>query len=553
LPESTDNSHSAGYSQFAQETAWDAAETARIAMKQRIRYELAAFSRRSGRPIGLLTLAGVVGSLLLISGCATTSPGDWLRNGFKVGPEYTQPPAPLANEWIEANDPRTQNGPPDENWWQAFQDPVLDVLMARAYAQNPNLRAVGTRVLQARAQQAIAAGNMFPQSQSVTGLYPQGVFAGLPTHLDVTAFNLTWEADFWGKYRRQIESANGMLDASVETYDDALVTLLADVAANYVQYRVVQQQIKIAESNLAAQERLVAVVEEQHRFGKANGLDVDQLRTLMKQTRSTIPALRIAQGQANDRLCILLGEPPRDLEPEFGTGPEPGNLPMPSVPFSVAAAIPAELLRRRPDIRGAERQVAAQSAQIGVAEAELYPSLSVGALLGYADLKLGSLLQPDGHVALVQPQFAWKILNYGRLINNVHLQEARTFELVAAYQARVLQGAQEVQTALRGFLRSQEQADELSGSVAAATDAVRIGEELFREVKADANRLFILETTVLQEQNNLAVAQGNIALNLINVYRALGGGWELRLQSDDAGAALAPAPAEPAPVPAQEQ
>ncbi|HTI51230.1 MAG TPA: efflux transporter outer membrane subunit [Planctomycetaceae bacterium] len=518
-------------------------------MKQQLFHASGIPGRLSHRVFRWLMLPMVAVAPLLSSGCATTTPGEWWRNGFKVGPEHTQPPAPLADEWIEANDPRTQGQPRDESWWQAFQDPVLDGLITRAYANNPNLRAVGTRVLQARAQQAIAVGNMFPQSQSVTGMYPQGVLAGAPSHLDLTAFNLTWEADFWGKYRRQIESSNGALDASVENYDDALVTLLADVAINYVQYRVAQQQIKIARSNLESQTRLVSIVEEQNRTGTATAVDVDQLRTLMEQTRSTIPALRITQGQANDRLCILLGEPPRDLEPELGAGPEPGNLPMPSVPFSVAASIPAELLRRRPDIRSAERQVAAQSAQIGVAEAELYPSLSVGALLGYADLKLGSLLQPDGHVAVVQPQFTWKILNYGRLINNVHLQEARTFELVAAYQARVLQAAQEVQTALRGFMRSQEQAADLTRSVSAAVDAVKVGGQQFAELKADTNRLFILENAQLQTQNNLAVAQGNIALNLINVYRALGGGWELRLQAENVAAAPAPAGAEPVAEP----
>lgn len=494
-------------------------------------------------------LAAVLAAPLLNCGCTTTSPRDWVRNGFKVGPEHTQPPAPLAGEWIEANDPRTQSGPPDENWWQGFQDPVLDALIARGYEQNPNLRAVGTRVLQARAQQAISVGNMFPQSQSVNGLYPQGMLAGAPSHLDLTTFNLTWEADFWGKYRRQIESTNSTLDASVENYDDALVTLLADIATNYVQYRVTQQQIRIARVNLRLQERLVTAVEQQFRIGTATGADVDQLRTLLEQTRSTIPALRIVQGQANDRLCILMGEPPRDLEPELGSGPEPGNLPMPSVPFSVAAAIPADLLSRRPDVRSAERQVAAQSAQIGVAEADLYPSLSVTALLGYADIKLGNLLAPNGHTAVVAPGVSWKVLNYGRLVNNVHYQEARTSELIAAYQAQVLQAAQEVQTALRGFLRSQEQVDSLTKSVAAAVDAVEIGEELFRTIKADANRLFILETTQLQQQNNLAIAQGNIALNLINVYRALGGGWEIRLREGEGGATPMPVPPEPAEAP----
>src|SRR5262249_2337211 len=125
-----------------------------------------------------LVVAAIIAAPVLNSGCTTTSPRDWVRNGFKVGPEHTQPPVPLASEWIEARDPRTQGGPPDENWWQGFQDPVLDSLIERAYEQNPNLRAVGTRVLQARAQQAISVGNMFPQSQNLNGLYPQGMLAG---------------------------------------------------------------------------------------------------------------------------------------------------------------------------------------------------------------------------------------------------------------------------------------------------------------------------------------------------------------------------------------
>ena len=176
--------------------------------------------------------------------------------------------------------------------------------MYRAYQQNPNLRSVGTRVIQARAQQAIAVGNIFPQSQQLLGLYPYGNLVRTPAHLEITAFNLSWELDFWGKYRRQVESANAQLDASVENYDDALVTLLADVATNYVQYRVAQQRIKIAHDNLRTQEGLVALAERQQKVGTATSLDVEQLRTLVEQTRSTIPALEITLGQANDRLRI---------------------------------------------------------------------------------------------------------------------------------------------------------------------------------------------------------------------------------------------------------
>jgi NodT family efflux transporter outer membrane factor (OMF) lipoprotein len=460
---------------------------------------------------------------------------DWIRNGFKVGPNYCKPPAPVAAEWIQARDPRVQGPPRDGDWWEVFQDPILNSLVVRAYLQNPNLRAVGTRVLQARGQQAIAVGNVLPQSQKVTGMYDYGTFARTPTHVDLTAFNLSWELDFWGKYRRQVESANATLDASVENYDDALVTLLADVATNYVQYRVAQQRIRIARDNLRTQEQLVALAQQQLKVGTATSLDVEQLRTLMEQTRSTIPALQITQGQANDRLCTLLGEPPHDLEPELGAAPAPGNLPMPNTPAVVAAGIPADLLRRRPDVRSAERQVAAQNPQIGVAEADLYPRVSIGTMLGHSDVNLGPALATSGWLAFVTPGFSWNVLNYGRLVNNVRVQDSKTQELIATFQNRVLTAAEELQTALRGFLLSQDQADALARSAAAAVAATRVEEKLFRDIKADINRLFTLENSQLQEQDNLAVAQGNIALNLVNVYRALGGGWEIRTRKDLCG------------------
>lgn len=475
-----------------------------------------------------LRAVGLAGMIVLGSGCGMTGPLDWVKNGFKVGPNYSKPPAPVAEEWVEAKDPRTQGVPPrDGEWWTVFDDPALNDLIGRAYRQNPNLRAVGTRVLQARAQQAIAVGGLFPQIQQAEGVYSTGTLIGSPAHIDFVGFNLGWELDFWGKYRRQIESANANLDASVESYDDALVTLLADVATNYVQYRVAQMRIRIARDNLQTQEKLVALVEKQQKTGTATPLDVDQLRTLMEQTRSSIPALQAVQGQASDRLCILIGEPPHDVERELGPGPELGRQPMLATPTDVAADMPVKLLSRRPDVRGAERLIAAQSPQIGVATADLYPSIGIGTILGNLGYNLSPLPAQNGGIAFVTPQFSWNILNYGRLANNVRLQDAKTQELVAIFQGKVLSAAQEVQTSLRAFLRSQEQAEALAKSAEAATNAAKIQEKLFGEVKADVNRLFLVENTRLQEQDNLAVAQGNIALNLISVYRALGGGWQI--------------------------
>ncbi|HZZ77621.1 MAG TPA: TolC family protein [Gemmataceae bacterium] len=196
--------------------------------------------------------------------------------------------------------------------------------------------------------------------------------------------------------------------------------------------------------------------------------------------------------------------------------------------MAVAADMPVRLLSRRPDVRGAERLIAAQSPQIGVATADLYPSISISTVLGELGFNGTPLPSQNGGLAVVTPTFSWNLLNYGRLVSNVHLQEAKTQELVAAFQGKVLTAAQEVQTSLRAFLRSQEQAEAAAKSAEAAAQAAKIGEKLFGEVKADVNRLFLLESSKLQQQDNLAVAQGNIALNLISVYRALGGGWQTR-------------------------
>jgi NodT family efflux transporter outer membrane factor (OMF) lipoprotein len=518
-------------------------------MKPRRRY-VSETSCRRGRRTVLVTLIALA---LLTPGC--TSPSQWIRNGFKVGPNYCRPPAPVAEEWIQSADPKVENRHV-QDWWQVFEDPTLNSLVATAYNQNLNLRVMGTRILEARAQQAIAVGSMFPQTQQMSGQFSQVAisrntfnnpsvirnFSPFPFPPGVPfgnwypdwlgSFGLSWELDFWGRFRRNIESANANLDASVENFDDALVTLLADVATNYVQYRVAQQRIKIAQANVKIQEDILALVEQQQKVGinRVTMLDVNQAKTVLEGTRSTIPAFQIVLGQANDTLCTLLGMPPHDLEAELGPGPEMGSNPMTNTPAWVAAGIPADLLRQRPDVRSAERQVAAQSARIGVAEADLYPAIIVNGTIGYEAPSLSKLFESSSYFGSITPGFRWNILNYGRIINNVHLQEARTQELIAAYQNLVLTAGREVQIPLRGFLRSREQAEDLVRSVSAARGALAIGRDQYRVGTIPFNTVFNLEVTQVQQQDQLAVSQGNIALNLINVYRALGGGWEIRQQ-----------------------
>ncbi|WP_254053264.1 efflux transporter outer membrane subunit [Singulisphaera sp. GP187] len=514
--------------------------------------------RRAGSTPALLLVA-----LVVSGGCGTTSLKEYVHNGFKVGPDHGRPPALVAPAWIEAENPKVQNAPlPSNDWWSVFGDPKLSELIQRSYEQNPTLRAVGARVLEARAGQAIAVGNIFPQSQQAIASYARvnlspnlppfnhlnsGPLAGtLPLSFSnwFYGFNLSWELDLWGRIRRNVESTNANLDASVEDYDAALVTLFADIASNYVQYRVSQQRIKIARNNVKIQEQVLSLAEQKFRVGTTNRLDVEQAKTILEQTRSSIPGLQIQLGQANDTLCTLVGIPPVNLEPELGPGPDLGQSPVPNTPASVATGIPADLLRRRPDIRGAERQVAAQSAQIGVAEADLYPTLFINGTIGWDAEDFSKAFATKSFLGLLLPGFRWNILNYGRIQNNIHLQQARTAELIAAYQNRVLAAGREVQISLRGFLRSQEQAEALQRSVEAAAAASQVGISQYHTGTIDFNRVFNLETTQVQQQDRLAVAQGEIALNLISVYRAVGGGWEYRL-SQSPPAAPAPPPAAP--------
>ncbi len=484
------------------------------------------------RWLALLTLFC---SVLSSSGCVTTELGQWVRNGFKVGPNYCKPPAPAAAEWIQAHDKAVQQRHL-QDWWTVFQDERLNSLIRIAYEQNLSLRVLSARVLQARAQRGIATGNLFSQKQQLQGLYLNGTANGHSTWFNLSDFNLSWEADLWGRIRRNIESSTANLDASVENYDDALVTLLADVATNYVQYRVAQQRLKIARANVHIQEEILALVERQEKVGinKVTMLDVNQARTVLEQTRATIPSLEIMLGQANDTLCTLLGMPPYDLERELGPGPEVAAGPIPNTPKWVAAGIPADLLRRRPDLRSAERQVAAQSAQIGVAEADFYPTIALNGIIGYDSLDLFGI-KGNGFLGIFYPSINWKILNYGRIVNNVRYQTARLQELIAAYQNKALTAAREVQIPLRGFLRSQEQAEDLVRAVEAARAALQIGQDQFRVGTIPFNTVFNLETAQVQQQDQLAIARGSIALYLINVYRALGGGWEIRLQDGNCG------------------
>ncbi len=512
---------------------------------------------RRGRARRGVALGGLAALAVLTAGCTTLD--QWVCNGFKVGPNYRTPPGPVAPQWIDAADVRVAAAPPDDAWWGVFGDPTLNGLIDTAYKQNLDLKTAATRVLEARAQRNIAAGNLLPQTQEAIGAYGHaqlsqngGLFgltgfggpsgpagAATPTTLDVWAvgFNASWELDFWGRIRRNIESARATLDANVEDYRSSLVTLIADVATEYVQMRTFQQRIAYARENAELQRKSLQIVKDRMALGRADALDVAQAESLLAQTEASIPPLEIGLRQANDQLCVLLGTPPRELVSCIGEAP------IPSAPPQAAVGVPAELLARRPDVRAAERQAAAQCAQIGVAEADFYPRIGATGFLGYTANDIRQLFEEDSFTGLIVPNFQWKILNYGRILNNVRSQDARFQELTLDYQRTVLTAGKEVEDGLAGFLQYQAQARSLQTSVEAAQTSVDKVLIQWQAGAADFNRVFTTQSQLVTQQDQLAVAQGNIALSLISVYRALGGGWQVF----EPGAA--PTCAKPAPPP----
>ncbi|MEO8270628.1 MAG: efflux transporter outer membrane subunit, partial [Aureliella sp.] len=342
----------------------------------------------------------------------------------------------------------------------------------------------------------------------------------------------SWEIDFWGKIRRIIESTEDVVDASVDDYDNVMVSLIGDVASTYVNYRVFQQQLLYLQQNITLQEATLKIATERWQAGQINELGTVQATSLLEQLQSTIPTIETGIRATQNQLCILLGMPPTDLESMLGKAS------IPESPPEVLVGIPADLIRRRPDLRAAERFIAAQNAQIGVAEADFYPNFFISGNIGYQAKDLDLLFGPRSGIGQITPGFSWNFLNYGRIANNVRLQEFKTQELVAVYQQKVLVAAGEVENGIIGYLNSQLSARHLAASVTAAQRAVTLATEQFNAGVTDFTSVFVAEQFLVQQQNLLAEAQGDIALGMITVYRSLGGGWELRL-SDPAEEAMA--------------
>ena len=464
------------------------------------------------KPRAAAFIAAIVSVTLSLGGCT-------------LGPAYHPPTVPVTENWIESGNAEIDtNAPVAPMWWeQAFSDPLLDELVAVALEQNLSLRSATLRVMQSQQLLAIAVGNQFPQVQQLTGSAARFRENNLILEAYDVGFNLSWELDMWGRFRGEVRSAAASMEASVAAYDGVLVSVVAQVAQIYVQIRTTQSRLEVARQNIELQSQSLHIARAKADAGEVSDLDAEQAESLLYNTKAIVPGLESTLQQLKNSLAVLLGRPPGTLGALLGT---PAGIP--TVPPAVAVGMPQDLLRQRPDIRGAERLLAAQGAQIGVARADLYPSFSIAGAIGSQATDIGRLFEGESETWSIGGGFAWNLFNYGRLRSNVRLQDARFQQLLEDYRQTVLEAQADAENAIVAYLKSHQQLALIERAAAASRRSVELSTAQYTNGLVGFNTVITTLTSDADQQDQLAQARGAVAANLVQVYRALGGGWDVR-------------------------
>lgn len=449
-------------------------------------------------------------------------------------PNPTLPNVQIESDWNAHGSgiSRGEDARVNLKWWRQFNDSTLNSLVEEAYSENLGLRVAALRILESRALLGLTKGGLYPQSQAASGqLLHSGRAGSGPDQFVNSAsfgFDAAWELDFWGKFRGSVYSSEANLLADLADYDDILISLTAEVATTYVNIRTLEERIRISKKNVKLQEDSLKLVELQLEAGTVTELDVLQAKTLLSTTRAQIPAMRSSLIKFYNALAVLLGKTPRRVR-----GTLTGGKGIPQPPPNVMSGVPSELLRRRPDIRRAEMIALAQGAQIGVARADLYPSFTLIGGLGTSANDAGSgglddLFDADNISYSFGPTFRWNILNYGRIKNNVRVQDARFEQAITVYESTVLNAAREVEDGMTGYAQSMEEAKYLLEGVESSQKSSELSMLQYEEGLADYQRVLDSIRSVTGKADQYAAIQGTIATNMIAMYKALGGGWEHR-------------------------
>jgi NodT family efflux transporter outer membrane factor (OMF) lipoprotein len=457
--------------------------------------------------------ASVLGALLSFSAC-------------QVGKDYAKPDVAVPEQWTEATDA----GPIDAHWWQAFHDPKLDELVQRALAGNLDLGIATARVREARAVRDATAGQWDPQVDAGAG-FSRGqtsstttsgrLTSSSPRNLFEAGFDANWEIDVFGRRERALEAADAEVDAAVENVHDAQVTLLGEVARNYVEIRGLQRQIALTQQNLTAQQDTAQLTQVRLGAGLSTELDLARAQALAASTQADIPALEGRVRAAMHALSVLLGEAPGNLARELESATD-----LPAPPATIAVGLPADLLRRRPDVRRAERELARAVALTGEATAALYPSFSLTGSIGQQSNQIDSLFDADSNAWSLGAGMTAPIFNGGTLRANVEAADARAQQAELAYRRTVLNALAEVETAYANVAKSRERHQSLVASVEGYNNAVRLSTELNRRGIRSFFEVLDAQQQLFRTQSLEALSATDLTADTVALYKALGGGWE---------------------------
>ena len=453
-------------------------------------------------------------TLLLLTGCAA------------VGPDYRQPQVDMAAEWHAPADPAVlPEADLVREWWTLYRDPLLDRLIEKASETNLDLLTAVARVEETRARLGIATGERYPSVEATGGVTRQRssentIGAGYEETFYSPVIGASWEIDLFGRIRRSVEAATAEYQASEEDRTDVMISLYANVALTYLEIRTDQARLAAARANIDSQKEVLGLTRSRFRHGLATDLDVAQAERLLARAEAEVPPLRISLSQGINNLAVLLGSRPGSLHEDLM---EPCPIPLP--PQQATVGVPADLLRQRPDIRRAERLLAAQTARIGVATADLYPSFSLSGSFGYESIDASDLFDAGSRVYSLGPSLRWNIFSGGRIRNQIKAQDAVTRQALLAYEQAVLNALREVENALRAYVEDRVRLAALERSVVAARRSVKLSTDLYRQGLSDFQPVLDAQRDQFEFENQLASARGNSAANFTRLYAALGGGW----------------------------
>ena len=457
----------------------------------------------------------------------------FLLAGCTVGPDYEQPQTDVPDVWkYKVVSEMEDDESPLEGWWLNLNDPVVPKLIDQALEANYDLKIAVQRVQETRALLGVATGRYYPELDldaryQKTELSENGVTPvppGLDPRLGIYDLNvgLAWEIDVFGRLRRSAEAARATLEASIEDYRDVLVILVADVAANYVDVRTFQRRLEYAKANVEAQRNTLQLTQDRFDAGLTSLRDVTQAESNLANTESTIPALEALLEASINRLAVLLGKAPGEVDyllQEVGEIPKPDD--------AITMGIPADIIRRRPDIRAAERQLAAQTARIGVATADLYPTFTLAGVIGLQSTSSGNLFDSESGTWSILPGIRWPWFTGGRIQNQIRAEKARTQQTADIYQQTVLLALEEVETALVTWQREKVRRDRLMEAVDATERTVALVNTQYLSGLTDFQTYLDTQRSLLEQQDNLATSEGRVVQSLIALNRALGGGWKM--------------------------